>query len=75
MAQMMTRPALAYLDMAAPLPVTAEIALRVAVVAAKWAERRRTRTALRDLDTHLLNDIGVTRHQAHKEAGKPFWRG
>ena len=75
MAQTMLRPALAYLDMAAPLPVTAEIALRVAVVLARWHERARTRKALSQLDPHLLKDIGVTRHQARTEAGKAFWRG
>ena len=41
-----------------------------------WAERRRQRTALRDLaeDTHLLDDLGLTREQALREAAKPFWR-
>jgi uncharacterized protein YjiS (DUF1127 family) len=40
-----------------------------------WAERRRQRAALRDLaeDTHLLDDLGVTREQALREAAKPFW--
>lgn len=41
-----------------------------------WAERRRQRAALRDLaeDTHLLDDLGLTREQALREAAKPFWR-
>ena len=39
-------------------------------------ERRRQRAALRDLaeDTHLLDDLGLTREQALREAAKPFWR-
>jgi uncharacterized protein YjiS (DUF1127 family) len=32
------------------------------------------RRTLRDLDDHLLRDIGVTREQAEREAHKPFWR-
>ena len=36
--------------------------------------RRRQRQALLELDDHLLNDIGLTREQANKEARKPFWR-
>ena len=39
-----------------------------------WTERRQ-RAALRDLaeDTHLLDDLGLTREQALREAAKPFW--
>jgi len=42
-----------------------------------WAERRSQRRALGDLaelNDHLLNDVGLTREQAVREAGKPFWR-
>lgn len=74
MTQTTTRPALSYLDTAMPLPVTAEIALRVAVVFAKWAERRRSRHALGRLDAHLLRDIGLTHRDARLETVKPFWR-
>ena len=38
-----------------------------------WGQRRRQRTALGDLDEHLLSDIGMTREQARCEAAKPFW--
>jgi uncharacterized protein YjiS (DUF1127 family) len=38
-----------------------------------WADRRRQRHALAELDDHLLRDIGLTRHQARVEMGKPFW--
>lgn len=37
-------------------------------------ERRRQRVALAALDDHALRDIGLTRHQAEREAAKPFWR-
>ncbi len=33
----------------------------------------RQRTALRELDDHLLEDIGVTRAEAEKEAARPAW--
>lgn len=73
MAQTTTRTALAYLDAAVSLPAPAEFALYVAVVLAKWSERRKSRRALGELDDHLLQDIGVTRHQAKLEASRPFW--
>jgi len=44
-----------------------------------WAGRHRGREALRELaergDQHLLADIGVTREEALRRAGKWFWRG
>jgi uncharacterized protein YjiS (DUF1127 family) len=39
-----------------------------------WIERSRQRDALRELDPHLLRDIGISPEQARAEAGKPFWR-
>jgi uncharacterized protein YjiS (DUF1127 family) len=36
-------------------------------------ERRRQRHALLELDDHLLADIGLTREQALREAGKSLW--
>ena len=41
-----------------------------------WIARSRQRRALRaiaEID-YLLNDIGVSRDEALREAGKPFWR-
>lgn len=35
--------------------------------------RQRTRRALAQLDDRMLSDIGITREQALREAGKPFW--
>ncbi|NYZ15952.1 DUF1127 domain-containing protein [Azospirillum sp. RWY-5-1] len=40
----------------------------------RWLERRRQRLALRDLDHHLLRDIGISRSDARREGRKPFWR-
>lgn len=39
-----------------------------------WVERRRQRRALYELSDELLKDIGVSRADALREAGKPFWR-
>ena len=41
---------------------------------ARWIERARQRDALAALDDHALRDIGITRVEAVREAGKPFWR-
>jgi uncharacterized protein YjiS (DUF1127 family) len=43
-----------------------------------WIDRTRQRRALRELALHELNerwlrDIGVTRQQALRESGRPFW--
>ncbi|MFQ5623518.1 MAG: DUF1127 domain-containing protein [Paracoccaceae bacterium] len=40
---------------------------------ARWADVRRQRAHLAALDDGALNDIGVTRKQARREARKPFW--
>lgn len=39
-----------------------------------WAARSATRHSLRNLDDHMLADIGLTRAQADFESAKPFWR-
>ena len=41
---------------------------------ATWIERGRQRNALATLDDHMLRDIGITRLEAARECGKPFWR-
>ena len=39
-----------------------------------WIERSRQRRALRDLDDHLLDDIGLSRDEAMQECAKLFWQ-
>lgn len=41
---------------------------------AVWIVRRRQRQALAELDEHLLNDVGLSREQARREAARPFWK-
>jgi uncharacterized protein YjiS (DUF1127 family) len=36
-------------------------------------QRRHTRIYLTQLDDRMLKDIGITRVEACREAGKPFW--
>jgi uncharacterized protein YjiS (DUF1127 family) len=38
-----------------------------------WAQRARTRQQLESLDSHLLRDIGLTRHDVVLETKKRFW--
>jgi len=58
-----------------PLTPFASAALKVVVAMARWEVNLRTRTQLKHLDDHLLDDIGVTRDLADKEATRPFWQG
>ena len=39
-----------------------------------WLARHRQRQALTQLDDRMLEDVGITRHQAEREVEKPFWR-
>ena len=54
---------------AAPMPVLKLLA-RVIV---RWA-RQRQRYSLAQLDDRILRDMGISRAEAEREAGKPFWR-
>jgi uncharacterized protein YjiS (DUF1127 family) len=58
------------------LPPPASIsamALRFGVWLVRGIDRSRQRASLADLDERLLEDIGVTRVEANREADKPFW--
>lgn len=39
----------------------------------KWRTNARTRQQLAELEDHLLDDIGVSRKEALREANKPFY--
>lgn len=67
-------PQLSYLGQQTTLSPLAVVALRVAVTLTHWSERRRTRGHLKQLDDHLLRDIGMDRLTATKEANRKFWR-
>ena len=56
------------------LPLVAGVAVKFAVAVTYWDTRRKTRRALKHLEPHLLNDIGIDRVTAQAEASKPFWQ-
>ncbi len=39
-----------------------------------WFQRARQRRALAELDDRQLDDIGISREQAQREAAKRFWQ-
>lgn len=56
------------------LPIAAIVAVKFAVCVTKWATRRRTRAALRQLEPWQLRDVGLTRDEALTEASRVFWK-
>lgn len=52
-----------------------DVLKRARATVALWHSRARQRRALAELSAELLDDIGVSPHQAAMEARKPFWRG
>lgn len=60
---------------AQPLPPFARVAFIVAETLLSWEIRRHTRRNLSRLDAHMLRDVGLSAHDAHIEAEKPFWQG
>lgn len=40
---------------------------------ARWRRVRRERLQLLELNDYMLNDIGLTREEAGREAARPFW--
>ncbi|UWQ48190.1 DUF1127 domain-containing protein [Leisingera caerulea] len=56
------------------LPVLAQWAVLFAVLVTKWSLRHRTRCQLKHLSDAQLQDIGLSRADAHYEATLPFWR-
>jgi len=39
-----------------------------------WQVRARQRARLAEMESHRLDDMGLTPEQARREAAKPFWR-
>lgn len=57
-----------------PVSPAARALNALTALAATWRNRHKTRRMLRELDPHLLRDIGIPEHLAHVEGTKPFWR-
>ncbi|MEM7122580.1 MAG: DUF1127 domain-containing protein [Pseudomonadota bacterium] len=51
-------------------PLIADLLTNLAI----WAHRYRSRRVLARLESHELDDIGMTDRQARVESIKPFWR-
>ncbi len=56
------------------LPVLSQMAIRFAVAVAKWGDRYKSRRILGTMTPELLEDIGITAHDAYRESRKSFWR-
>ena len=54
--------------------ITAAVLPRWLAALRRMHERWCQRQDLRELDDHLLRDIGITRAQVQREAGKSIWR-
>lgn len=54
--------------------VTLAASHRIWRLLVRWADRRKQRRDLDELDDRLLADIGLAREAARLEAEKPFWR-
>lgn len=52
----------------------ADAAFRLWLQLEAWRERARQRRDLLELDDRLLKDIGISRADARREGGKPFWK-
>ncbi len=52
------------------IPAPWTILVKIDAIHERWRQRQQ----LLELDDHLLNDIGVTREEAIKEARRPFWK-
>lgn len=40
----------------------------------RWIDRHRQRRELLGLSDHMLKDVGLSRADAYREAGKHFWQ-
>ena len=50
------------------------IATKVSHVPMTWIRRSNERRALAMMNQHMLDDIGLTRHDIDKEVAKYFWQ-
>jgi uncharacterized protein YjiS (DUF1127 family) len=68
--QSIPRPSFQAIEIPSPFAGWSRFALRLL----RADERQQQRRALRALERHMLDDIGITPEQAETEARKPFWR-
>ena len=58
-----------------PIETSIRVLARLARTLILCVYRASERRALKDLDDHLLRDLGLSRERARLEAGRPFWVG
>lgn len=51
-----------------------KFAVKVSHVPMTWIRRSNERRALAMMNQHMLDDIGLTRHDIEKEVAKYFWQ-
>ncbi|MBM3533007.1 MAG: DUF1127 domain-containing protein [Alphaproteobacteria bacterium] len=56
------------------LPSPVQALVRLADLLAVWERRARERKALAEMSNHMLQDLGISRLDAQREAEKAFWR-
>ena len=59
------------------LDILAQLARAPSTVFGKlltWQMRASQRTRLAEMESHRLEDMGITSSEAQREARKPFWR-
>lgn len=69
------RAQLSFLSARTTLSLATRVAVSVAYTFAVWDQRYRSRLIMREMSESQLEDIGVTRAEMHREAGRPFFRG
>jgi len=55
-------------------PASTEPQGGIVVMLQQWLQRLRTRVDIRELDDHLLKDVGLTRLDIEAECRKHFWQ-
>ena len=56
-----------------PLTIASGAIVKVYDLCSTWSKRSSQRRALKNLDSRLLQDIGISHDQAIIEQNKPFW--
>lgn len=56
-----------------PAPIV-RLYFKLTAMIKKWRTNRCTRKELERLSEFMLEDLGISRHQAEQEYTKPFWK-
>lgn len=72
--QEMTKPCLANCQSAKSSWSVGDLPRMLWNMLGQWYEREQQRHHLRDIEAHLLKDVGLSREEIRREIEKPFWR-